>query len=120
MTKCNVKNEVFQPCLFPSLKGRKIKVDFEGGNVSSDGGILLVSQVDRKIKLLSRIASIMAGYDPRNQNKVTHDIKSMLVQRIYGIACGYEDLNDHHDLRHDIAWQTVAFPERDIFSPFVS
>lgn len=108
MTECNLENGVFQPSLFPSLKGRKIKVDFEGGNVSSDGGVLLVAQVDRKIKLLGRIASIMANYDPRNQDQVTHDIKSMLAQRIYGIACGYDDLNDHHDLRHDIAWQTAA------------
>lgn len=108
MTKCNTRNKVFQPSLFPSLKGREIKVDFDGGNVSSDGGVLLLKQVDRKMKLLSQIASIMTKYDARNQNKVIHDIKSMLTQRIYGIACGYDDLNDHHELRCDIAWQTAA------------
>ena len=54
------------------MKGRKIKVDFDGGNFSSDGGILLVSQVDRKIKLLSRTASIMSDYDPRNQDGAKH------------------------------------------------
>jgi hypothetical protein len=108
MTKCNTKNKVFQPDLFPSLKRRKIKVDFDGGNVSSDGGLLLLKQVDRKIRLLSRMASIMKKYDTREQGKITHDLRSMLVQRIYGIACGYDDLNDHHKLRHDIAWQTAA------------
>jgi hypothetical protein len=116
MTECNIKNEVFQPSLFPYLKGRKIKVDFEGGNVSSDGGVLLLKQVDRKLNLLNRIASIMNNYDEREQNKVTHDIKSMLTQRIYGIACGYDDLNDHHELRHDIAWQTAAGKVEDLAS----
>lgn len=108
MTKCNIKNRVFQPCLFPSLRGRKIKVDFDGGHVSSDGGLLLLKQVDRKLNLLRRLTSIMAKYDKRQQGKVTHNLHSMLVQRIYGIACGYDDLNDHHELRHDIAWQTAA------------
>ncbi len=108
MTECNTRIEVFQADLFPSLKGRKIKVDFDGGNVSSDGGVLLLKQVDHKLNLLSRVASIMKKYDTRQQGKIEHDVRSMLVQRIYGIACGYDDLNDHHELRHDIAWQTAA------------
>jgi hypothetical protein len=108
MTKCTAGNKKIQPSLFPSSKGRDVKVDFSGGNVSSDGGVLLLKQVDRKLNLLARIASIMKKYDNREPGKVTHDLKSMLVQRIYGIACGYEDLNDHHELRHDIGWQTAA------------
>ena len=80
MTKCNTRSKFFQADLFPSLKRRKIKVDFDGGNVSSDGGLLLLKQVDRKIKLLSRISGIMEKYDKRQAEKVTHDLHSMLVQ----------------------------------------
>jgi hypothetical protein len=108
MTKCTTTKAVFQAELFPSLKHRKIKVDFNGGNVSSDGGVLLLKQIDRKVNILPRITSIMEKYDSRQPGKITHSLHSMLVQRIYGIACGYEDLNDHHTLRHDIAWQTAA------------
>lgn len=108
MPKCTMKNKFIQEELFSRVGRRKIKVDFTGGNVSSDGGLLLLKQVDRKIKLLRRMASILKKYDSRQQGKVEHDIFSMLAQRIFGIACGYEDLNDHHELRHDIAWQTAA------------
>ena len=108
MTKCNTINDIFQAELFPSVKGRKVKVDFEGGNISTDGGLLLLKQVDKKLNLLPRIGAIVSKYDTRQQGKVQHDSYSILVQRIYGIAMGYEDLNDHKDLRHDIAWQTAA------------
>jgi hypothetical protein len=108
MTKCSSSRDDFQPDFFPWIKGRKIKVDFNGGNVSSDGGVLLLKQIDRKLKVLRRAEKIFKKYDKRQKGKVRHGIFSMLVQRIYGIACGYEDLNDHHELRHDIAWQTAA------------
>ena len=108
MTERTTTKGHVQADLFPSLKHRKMKVDFHGGNVSSDGGVLLLKQIDRKIKMLPRITSIMGKYDSRQPGKITHSLHSMLVQRIYGIACGYEDLNDHHTLRHDIAWQTAA------------
>ena len=108
MTKCTTSKAIIQADLFPSLKHRKIKVDFDGGNISSDGGVLLLKQIDRKIKMLPRITSIMKKYDPRQPGKITHSLHSMLVQRIYGLACGYADLNDHHTLRYDIAWQTDA------------
>ena len=116
MTECTTKQKLFQGDFFPSLKHRKIKVDFSGGNISSDGGLLLLKQIDRKINLLPRMTAIMKKYDPRQQKKVTHNLQSMLVQRVYGIACGYEDLNDHHTLRHDIAWQTAADRVDDLAS----
>ena len=83
-------------------------MDFSGGDVSGDGGVLLLSQVDRKLGLLRRAAKILTRHDSRQQGKVDHDVRSMLVRRVYGIACAYEDLNDHNSLRHDIAWQTAA------------
>ena len=94
--------------MFPWVKGGKIKADFNGGSVSSDGGIVLLKQIDRSLKMLPRMAGIMSKYDSRQSGKTVHNIYSMLVQRVFGIACGYEDLNDHQELRHDIAWRTAA------------
>jgi hypothetical protein len=98
------------------LKRRRIKVDFEGGNVSSDGGILLLRQADSKIKLLRRAAGIMDRHDLRQEGKIEHSSYSMLVQRVYGIGCGYEDLNDHNELRHDIVLQTAAGEIKELVS----
>jgi hypothetical protein len=84
--------------------------------VTSDGGVLLLRQVDRKLNLLKRAAGIMEKYDRRQKGKIEHSLYSMLVQRIYGIGCGYEDLNDHNALRHDIAWQTAAGETRELAS----
>ncbi len=108
MTKCSTSEKVFQEDLFSGVEGRKISVDFDGGSVSSDGGVLLLRQTDKKIGLLKRAAKILSRFDKRQEGKIEHDIYSMFVQRVYGIAMGYEDLNDHDELRHDIAWQTVA------------
>ena len=116
MTECNTPNSFFQGELFPKIKGRKIKVNFDGGNVSSDGGVLLLKQIDKKLNLTTRLASICRKYDSRQQGKVEHDVKSLLIQRIYAIACGYEDLNDHNELRHDIVWQTVSGKTKELAS----
>ena len=92
--------------LFPSLNHKKIAVDFSGGHVSSDGGLLLLRAMDRRLGLTRRIAGLLK--DDRDQSKVIHSMQTMLRQRVYGLACGYEDCNDHNDLRHDIALQTAA------------
>ena len=94
---------------FPGCKGRRVEAEFSGGNVTSDAGILLVRQADRKLGLTAQIAQVLD--DPRRQASCEHTILSMLRQRVYGIALGYEDLNDHDTLRSDLAWQTAV--ERD-------
>jgi hypothetical protein len=104
MKNCTTKK--FQ---FPSLKRRKIEAEFSGGSITSDAGGIFLREVDRQLNLLEPIAKLFP--DDRDQSKVTHTILEMLRQRVYGIALGYEDLNDHDDLRHDIAFQT--FVERD-------
>lgn len=104
MTKCSKQHE-----LFSTVKSRKIQVDFNGGNITSDGGGLLVRQADRKLKLTSKLAGVLN--DPRRQKSCDHKQLYILRQRIYGLALGYEDLNDHNTLRDDPAFQT--FVERD-------
>lgn len=93
----------------PKLKGpknRKIEVNFEGGSVTSDGGILLLKEVEETCGLLKSAAKCFD--DPRVPEKVVHSIRSMLRQRVFGLCLGYEDLNDHETLRHDVAHQTAA------------
>ena len=94
MTKCT------EPAIeFQGLGRRKIRVDFEGGNVSSDGGGLLLREVERKRGWIRDLAECCT--DTRNPAWVEHPIPSLLAQRIFGLALGYEDLNDHEHLRAD-------------------
>lgn len=78
---------------------RRVVAQFDGGWVSSDGGGLLLRQADRKIHLLERVASGFS--DRRSPWLLKHELGEMLAQRIYGLALGYEDLNDHEQLRND-------------------
>lgn len=88
-----------QPLLFQDLGRRKVVADFTGGRLSSDGGVLLLRQVDDNLGLTRGLARCFAdGRDPRF---VDHAVQEMLAQRIYAQAQGYEDLNDHEQLRRD-------------------
>lgn len=84
---------------FAAHFSRCVEAGFTAGQVSSDGGALLLRQVDRKIKLLQRLAGCFV--DGRSPLLVRHRLSEMLSQRIYGLALGYEDLNDHEQLRSD-------------------
>ncbi|MGB1110453.1 MAG: transposase, partial [Gammaproteobacteria bacterium] len=77
---------------FPRLGRRRIEADFSGGDVSSDGGVLLLRQVDHRLQLLERIAPYLP--DPRHGSRCVHDQLTMLRQRVYGLCLGYEDVND--------------------------
>ena len=94
MTECT--QDVFT---FASHFSRRVESSFTAGQVSSDGGALLLRQADCTIKLLSRVAACFT--DRRSPLFVQHQLSEMLSQRIYGLALGYEDLNDHEQLRHD-------------------
>ena len=91
MTECT--QERFS---FAAHFSRRVEAGFTAGQVSSDGGSLLLRQVDRKIKLLGRLAGCFV--DGRSPCLVRHRLSEMLSQRIYGLALGYEDLNDHEQL----------------------
>ncbi len=93
MTGCN--REVFS---FASHFSRRVEVSFTAGQVSTDGGALLLRQADGKIGLLKRVSSCFT--DRRSPLPIQHQLGEMLSQRIYGLALGYEDLNDHEQPRH--------------------
>src|SRR5215831_19604070 len=84
---------------FEGVGRREIVARFDGGTISSDGGALLLRQTDTRLKLLARLAECFL--DGRKQDQVEHTILQMLSQRVYGLALGYEDRNDHEQLRND-------------------
>jgi hypothetical protein len=101
MTDCNTT-----PLLFTSLGSKNLLADFDGGDLTSDGGMPLLREVDRKIGLIDAINA--AIYDPRNPTLIEHDQRTILAQRIFALAAGYEDLNDHQTLRNDTLLQALT------------
>jgi len=91
-----------------------VEASFQGGDITSDGGVLLLQQVDRHLGLTEAVARALL--DPRRQASCDHDALSLLRQRVYGLALGYEDLNDHSDLRRDLAIQTAVGRDRELAS----
>jgi hypothetical protein len=88
-----------QSLLFDDLGPRRVQADFSGGHLSSDGGVLLLRQIDRGLGLSRALAQCFD--DTRNQVFVDHSVEELLAQRLEGLALGYEDLNDHDTLRLD-------------------
>ena len=99
---------------FSKIKNRQIEINFTGGEISSDGGLLLLREADRKLGLTDSLAGLFP--DKRDPDRITHSTLTMLKQRIYGIALGYEDLNDHDKLRKCPALQTASDRLEDIAS----
>jgi Transposase DDE domain group 1 len=91
---------------YEAVEGRRVVAAFDGGEVTSDAGALLLGATDRAIGLVTRFAACFA--DGRAQALVEHSIEAMVAQRVFGIALGYEDLIDHDQLRHDPVLATLA------------
>jgi hypothetical protein len=88
-----------QPLLFQDLGPRKVVGDFSGGTLSSDGGALLLRQIDQALGLSRTLAACF--HDARDGRFTDHSVEQLVKQRLYGLALGYEDLNDHDQLRRD-------------------
>jgi hypothetical protein len=93
-TECT--SELFQ---FPAVEKKAVVAGFDGGMITSDAGVLLLGQVDRAIRMTERVAQCFT--DTRDLRLIEHTVMTLIKQRVYGIALGYEDLNDHDELRHD-------------------
>lgn len=91
---------------FGRLGRRVIEADFSGGDLSSDGGLLLLWQVDKHLGLSRAAAAVIP--DPRDPERIHHGLRELLAQRLYALCCGYEDLNDHKALRSDLLMQTAV------------
>jgi len=84
---------------FKGLGRRRIEAAFDGGYISTDGGALLLREVDLRLGLTAKLASCFTDY--RSAEAVEHSVLDLVRQRVYGLALGYEDLNDHDDLMRD-------------------
>src|SRR5262249_49115151 len=91
---------------FTAVEGREVVAAFDGGAITSDAGGLLLGAADRAIGLIDRFAACFR--DERCPELVEHQVATMIGQRVFGIALGYEDLNDHDDLRHDPLMAVLA------------
>jgi Transposase DDE domain group 1 len=91
---------------FGRVGRRIVQAAFDGGDIVSDGGALLLKQVDERIGLTRAAARVFS--DGRRAASVRHDIRSLLAQRVYGLCCGWEDVSDHNTLRHDLVYQTAV------------
>lgn len=94
MTECNQNSFGFAPHF-----SRKVQGDFAGGEISSDGGGLLLRETERRVAVIGRFAACFR--DQRDPSYITHEVNEMIGQRVYSLALGYEDLNDQESLRHD-------------------
>jgi hypothetical protein len=91
---------------FEGVEGRQVVAAFDGGEVTSDAGALLLGATDRAIHLVERFAACFE--DSRTQTQVEHTVAAMVAQRIFGLALGYEDLIDHDQLRRDPVLAVLA------------
>ena len=91
---------------FDALGPRQILASFDGGDISSDGGALLLRQVEQATGIIRQFAACFT--DHRDPEKIEHPLGHLIAQRVYALALGYEDLNDHDDLRHDPLLATVV------------
>jgi hypothetical protein len=112
MINKNTENFTPELSLFP-IKGKNIDLSFTGDLISSDGGLLLLRELDSRLNLLSSASNCI--YDERDQRYIDHTVKELLTQRVFQIAAGYEDCNDCNDLREDMIFKMCAgrLPQSD-------
>jgi Transposase DDE domain group 1 len=91
---------------FPMVGPRQVLADFDGGDISSDGGALLLRETERLTGVIRQFAACFT--DHRNPDLTEHTVDELIAQRVYALALGYEDLNDHDDLRADPLLATVV------------
>ena len=85
-----MSDDTVEPFLFPAISRKKVTAAFDGGRITSDGGVMLLAAAERRIGLADRLARLIA--DPRNPLFVTHSVADILRARMLAIACGYEEI----------------------------
>src|SRR5438876_8545790 len=100
-TECSA--ELFD---FGTVEGRAVEAAFDAGLVTSDAGALLLGATDRAMRMTARFAACF--HDERREDLIEHQVATLVGQRVFGIALGYEDLNDHDELRHDPLMAVLA------------
>src|SRR6266480_4155807 len=101
-----MSNDNLLPFSFPAVQRKKITAAFDGGRITSDGGVMLLAQAERRLGIAERLAQVIP--DRRDQDRVTHLLPDILRARIFAIACGYEDADDLDRLRCDPAFKLAC------------
>ena len=91
---------------FPPVAGRRVEASFDGGAITSDAGALLLGQTDRAVRLIEQFAGAIT--DRRTPELVEHRVETLAMQRVFGIALGYQHLNDHDEIRRDPVLAVLA------------
>ena len=91
------------PFDFPAVERKKMTAAFDGGRITSDGGVMLLAVAERRMGIAERLAAVIT--DPRDPTRVVHSVADILRARMLAIACGYEDADDLDHLRTDPALQ---------------
>jgi hypothetical protein len=94
------------PLTFANMSGKKVQADFDAGALSSDGGVLFLRPLEAQMDIIKRLSQVLV--DRRHQSYVTHSYEDLMRQRVFQIACGYEDANDCDCLRHDPAFKAAC------------
>ena len=94
-----MRDDTIEAFGFPAIGRKKLTAAFDGGRITSDGGVLLLAAAERRLGIAERLAGLIA--DPRNPLFVTHSVADILRARMLAIACGYEDADDLDHLRSD-------------------
>src|SRR6202034_3914696 len=100
-TECSTK-----PSAFGRVEGRRVVAEFDGGALTSDAGGLLLGAADRRLDMVRRLAGCCR--DARDPRLIEHSVATLIGQRVFGLALGYEDLNDHDELRRDPVMAVLA------------
>ena len=101
-----MNDDSLPPFSFPAVAGKKITAAFDGGRLTSDGGVMLLAMAERRLGLAERLARRFP--DRRDQSRVIHSLADMIRARIHAIACGYEDADDLDFLRTDPAFKLAC------------
>ena len=94
------------PFSFPAVRGKKLSAAFDGGRLSSDGGVMLLAEAARRMGIAEKLAAVIP--DARDPTRVVHPLAEILLARILAIACGYEDADDLDALRADPAFKLAC------------
>ena len=101
------------PFSFPAVSRKKITAAFDGGKLTSDGGVMLLAMADRRLGLAAKLSCVFP--ERRDPGRIVHSLADMIRARIFAIACGYEDGNDLDHLRNDPAFKLACgrLPDTD-------
>ena len=100
---------------FGRINNRDAEISFDGEALSTDGGLILIDKLDKKLGLIEKVASKIQ--DDRDADRIKHTVVNIIRQRVYALASGHEDINDHQTIKDDPLYQSMFNTESSLASP---